>query len=277
MAVLEPGLAPGLTGCRVRIGFPVPPSSATHAFAGLAERRGVRLRIGDEAAGLVRTGDASPASVSPTARRSRPVPSSWRPGRRRPVCSTQRPMAADPADVGRGRRGRAQRATSACARRGRDGGSHRGAGRSRGRGRRWTPCRSRAGSRPDDGPDSAGDRPEFSLVTAGGRSSLGSTFLDHEPEPGAGSHDSSPGAAGSSRRSRPRAARRRAVVCAAGVDRRPTAHRRGARPGRSVRRGRPRPVGDLDRAGFGAAGGRRDPGRRTGSGGARRRAVRSIA
>ena len=35
----------------------------------------------------------------------------------------------------------------------------------------------------DDGPDSAGDRPEFSLVTADGRSSLGSTFLDHEPEP----------------------------------------------------------------------------------------------
>ena len=56
MAVLEPGLAPGLTGCRVRIGFPVPPSSATHAFSMLAERRGARLRIGDEAVGLVRAG-----------------------------------------------------------------------------------------------------------------------------------------------------------------------------------------------------------------------------
>ena len=35
-----------------------------------------------------------------------------------------------------------------------------------------------------DGPDAAGDRPEFSLVTAAGRSSLGSTFLEREPDPG---------------------------------------------------------------------------------------------
>ncbi|MDP9483865.1 MAG: FAD-binding oxidoreductase, partial [Chloroflexota bacterium] len=33
-----------------------------------------------------------------------------------------------------------------------------------------------------DGPDAAGDRPDFSLVTAAGRTSLGSTFLEAEPD-----------------------------------------------------------------------------------------------
>ena len=33
-----------------------------------------------------------------------------------------------------------------------------------------------------DGPDAAGDRPDFSLVTAAGRTSLGSTFLETEPD-----------------------------------------------------------------------------------------------
>ena len=34
-----------------------------------------------------------------------------------------------------------------------------------------------------DRPDVDGDRPDFSLVTAAGRSSLGSTFLEREPDP----------------------------------------------------------------------------------------------
>ena len=33
-----------------------------------------------------------------------------------------------------------------------------------------------------DGPDAAGDRPDFSLITAGGRTSLGSTFVEAEPD-----------------------------------------------------------------------------------------------
>jgi glycine/D-amino acid oxidase-like deaminating enzyme len=46
---LEPTLAPGLVACRLETGYPVDPGGATRAFAWLAERRGVRLRIGEEA------------------------------------------------------------------------------------------------------------------------------------------------------------------------------------------------------------------------------------
>jgi len=45
---LEPSLAPDLAACRLGIGFPVAPASATRAYAALAEARGARLRIGDE-------------------------------------------------------------------------------------------------------------------------------------------------------------------------------------------------------------------------------------
>lgn len=53
---LEPALAPGLFACRVGIGFPVHPGGSTYAYATLAERRGVRVRLG-RAATLVRRGD----------------------------------------------------------------------------------------------------------------------------------------------------------------------------------------------------------------------------
>ncbi len=43
---LEPALAPGLAACRVPIGFPVPPSASTYAYATLAERLGARVRLG---------------------------------------------------------------------------------------------------------------------------------------------------------------------------------------------------------------------------------------
>ena len=78
-----------------------------------------------------------------------------------------RSMAADPADLGRRRRGRPGRASGPRPRGGRDGrGAWRGGrGRLRGRGGR--------GRR---------EEPDFSLVTAAGRSSLGSTFLEHEPD-----------------------------------------------------------------------------------------------
>ena len=43
---LEPVLAPGLAACRLETAYPVPPASATAAFASLALRRGADLRIG---------------------------------------------------------------------------------------------------------------------------------------------------------------------------------------------------------------------------------------
>jgi glycine/D-amino acid oxidase-like deaminating enzyme len=55
---LEPGLAPGLTACRVGIGFPVAPGSAAYAFATLAERHGAVVRAGRSAA-LLRAADGS--------------------------------------------------------------------------------------------------------------------------------------------------------------------------------------------------------------------------
>ncbi len=54
---LEPAVATGLWACRVGIGFPIQPGSATYAYATLADRRGARLRLGRSAALDVR-GDA---------------------------------------------------------------------------------------------------------------------------------------------------------------------------------------------------------------------------
>jgi glycine/D-amino acid oxidase-like deaminating enzyme len=42
----EPALADGLAACRLATGYPIPPDSATAAYAGLAVRGGATLRIG---------------------------------------------------------------------------------------------------------------------------------------------------------------------------------------------------------------------------------------
>ncbi len=54
---LEPTVAPGLAACRVGIGFPVQPGASTYAYATLAERRGVEIRLG-RSAGLDRRADS---------------------------------------------------------------------------------------------------------------------------------------------------------------------------------------------------------------------------
>ena len=46
---LEPALAGGVAACRLEIGFPVAPAAATHAYARAAERAGARLLAGSEA------------------------------------------------------------------------------------------------------------------------------------------------------------------------------------------------------------------------------------
>ena len=43
---VEPAVAPGMWACRVGIGFPVQPGASTYAYATLAERRGVQIRLG---------------------------------------------------------------------------------------------------------------------------------------------------------------------------------------------------------------------------------------
>ena len=54
MRSLEPSIAPGIAGCRLEIGYPVGPAHATRAYAARAERAGVRMRIG-AGASLART------------------------------------------------------------------------------------------------------------------------------------------------------------------------------------------------------------------------------
>ena len=55
---LEPALAPDVVACLIGIGYPVVPAAATHAYAGLAEKRGATLRAGVEAGLAVRDGIA---------------------------------------------------------------------------------------------------------------------------------------------------------------------------------------------------------------------------
>ena len=43
---MEPSLAPGVAACRVAIGYPVGPASATRAWAARARRLGVEIRVG---------------------------------------------------------------------------------------------------------------------------------------------------------------------------------------------------------------------------------------
>jgi glycine/D-amino acid oxidase-like deaminating enzyme len=46
VAAAEPSLVPGLAACRLETGYPIPPASATAAFARLAAERGAKLQIG---------------------------------------------------------------------------------------------------------------------------------------------------------------------------------------------------------------------------------------
>lgn len=152
---LEPALAHDVAACRVVIGYPVPPASATAAFAARAERAGATIRIGEaadvwrrdgRAAGvrvggasigadvvLVAAGPWSPAVIDPSG--------AWRPIRPLWGVVVALELAAPPVHV-------------------------------------LEEVAIDAGIAP--GGAAAGV--DFSLVTAAGSSSLGSTFLDDEPD-----------------------------------------------------------------------------------------------
>ena len=169
---LEPSLAPGPAAIRLATGFPIPPASATEAWADLAERRGAELLIGTparvETAGgraeavaledgtriaagavLVAAGPWSPALVDPGG--------TWRPIRPTYGVTVQLRLGAsaprhvveeDEVDV-------VNRADAATARAG------------------------AAGTDLDEPPSL------FSIASASGISTLGSTFLPIEPDPAA--------------------------------------------------------------------------------------------
>lgn len=154
-ARLEPALAAGVAACRLDIGFPVPPAAATRAFAARAVRAGAEIRLGADARIWRQGGRAAGVEIA---------------GRRVPAdavvvaagpCS---PALVDPA-----------------------GG--------------WRPIRPLWGviatiDLPEpprhvleevwiDAGIAPGGEPsgiDFSLVTAAGSSSLGSTFFDEEPD-----------------------------------------------------------------------------------------------
>jgi glycine/D-amino acid oxidase-like deaminating enzyme len=63
LQALEPTLAPDLVACRVPIGYPVPPSASTYAYATVAERRGVTVRLGRAAVPVVVGGRIVGANV----------------------------------------------------------------------------------------------------------------------------------------------------------------------------------------------------------------------
>jgi glycine/D-amino acid oxidase-like deaminating enzyme len=174
---LEPALAHGVSACRLAIGYPVPPAAAARAYATLAERRGAVIRVGSPVAALARQGDRavgvrladgseigagavlvaagpwSPALIDPSGR--------WRPIR--PVWGVvvEVGLADPPRHVLE--EAEMDEALGELA---------------------TTPALGTSASADDlgDEPDAAGDRPDFSLVTAAGRTSLGSTFLESEPD-----------------------------------------------------------------------------------------------
>ena len=169
LRTLEPALAPGLAACRIAIGYPVAPAAATRAFAQLARGAGVVFRTsapvdlaldGDVVAGvrsggvleragtvLVAAGPWSPALLDPSG--------GWRP---------IRPIWGVVVAIGLASPPRHVLEEAGIATEPDDP-------------RTTEPGRPRtAAPRPD--PDV-----EFSLVTAAGSSSVGSTFLAGEPEP----------------------------------------------------------------------------------------------
>ena len=60
-AGLEPALAPGVAACRLEIGYPVGPLAATEAYARLAERRGVEFQLGSAARPRIERGTVAGA------------------------------------------------------------------------------------------------------------------------------------------------------------------------------------------------------------------------
>jgi glycine/D-amino acid oxidase-like deaminating enzyme len=167
LRALEPSLAEGVSACRLEMGYPVIPSAPTYAFATLAERRGVTIRlgraarpalVGDRCVGVDVDGRVEPASAvvvaaGPWTPGLIDPSGSWRPIR--PVWGVVvETLLRDPPrhvleeaemDEALGTGELAGQAGAASA-------------------------------------DPATE-PEFSLVSAAGVSAVGSTFLEAEPEP----------------------------------------------------------------------------------------------
>jgi len=166
LRVAEPAVAPDLWACRVEISYPVQPAASTYAYATLAERSGVQIRLGRAAtldmceeriggvivdgrrieadAVLVAAGPWSPGIVDPSGR--------WLPIRHRWGVVVETQLATGPSHV-------LEEAEIAAA----------------------------IGVAAADNRSVAFDPDEalegFSLVPLAGLASVGSTFLAREPDP----------------------------------------------------------------------------------------------
>ncbi len=173
LQALEPTLSPDIAACRVLTGYPVPPAASTYAYATLAERRGVTIRVGKAAtpeivggqcvgvrvdgrlvpadAVLVAAGPWSSALIDPGGR-WRPIRSVWGVVVEAELASPPRHVLEEAEiEASIGALGPAS-----------------------------------ATSSDSDGPATAVDEAEgerFSLITAAGVSAVGSTFLERRPEP----------------------------------------------------------------------------------------------
>ena len=159
LARMEPALAPGLSAVRLDIGFPVAPWAATHAFAALAVARGAELVEGSGATVRVDDGVARGVTVDRVAVAAGAVvvaAGPWTPEVIDPS-ATWRPIRPFWGVVVEVALARPPHAIVEAA----------------GIDDAIDPQAARAGAETVD----------FSLTTAAGRSSLGSTFLPFEPDP----------------------------------------------------------------------------------------------
>ena len=163
LRAIEPAVAPGMWGCRVGIGYPVAPASSTYAYATIAERRGVGVRMGRTAsldrrggavvgvvvdgeptpadAVLVAAGPWSPGLIDPTG--------TWRPIRERWGVVVETELPKGPTHV-------LEEAEIGAA----------------------------IGTRTELPEGDETDLVDFSLVPFDGVASVGSTFLARQPDPG---------------------------------------------------------------------------------------------
>jgi glycine/D-amino acid oxidase-like deaminating enzyme len=165
---LEPALAGDLVACRLEIGFPVAPAAATLAFAAEAERAGARIDVGQEARLVVRDGIAIGVEVGGLVQPAGAVilaAGPWTPALVDPSAAWQpiRPIWGVVAQVDLADAPRHVLEEADVDIEPDDDGKDMTVSRTDG----------------TDSPD--GDGIEFSLVTAAGASSLGSTFLAREP------------------------------------------------------------------------------------------------
>jgi glycine/D-amino acid oxidase-like deaminating enzyme len=166
LQALEPAISPGVSACRLAIGYPVAPAAATRAYAALAADRGVRLLVGQDAAVVTHEGRCTGVVIGGRAIDSAAVVVAggpWTPGIIDPSGAWRpiRPLWGAVAEI-----------------------------------ELADPPRHVLEEAEIDATIEPGDRPpavtpvhsetpgglSFSLMTAAGRSVLGSTFLDEEPD-----------------------------------------------------------------------------------------------